>query len=210
MAFLFVLFFWDSYDSNVGAFNIVPEVSEIVLISLNSFFFSPLWFIYFYHFCSTSLILSSASIILLLVPSRVFFISFFALFIIYWLFFISSRSLLNIYFIFLILVSRLFICNSIFFSRFWIIFTMIIRNSLSGRFPISSSFVWFGGHLSCSFTCWVFSAFSSCLYCCVWGGLSVFWQFVVPLYYGVSSLLVGLDWCLVNVSWLGKLVPVFR
>ena len=28
MAFLFVFFFWDSYDSNVGAFNIVPEVSE--------------------------------------------------------------------------------------------------------------------------------------------------------------------------------------
>ena len=23
-----------------------------------------------------------------------------------------------------------------------------------------------------------FSAFSSCLYCCVWGGLSIFWQFV--------------------------------
>ena len=23
-----------------------------------------------------------------------------------------------------------------------------------------------------------FSAFSCCLYCCVWGGLSVFWQFV--------------------------------
>ena len=23
-----------------------------------------------------------------------------------------------------------------------------------------------------------FSDFSSCLYCCVWGGLSVFWQFV--------------------------------
>ena len=23
-----------------------------------------------------------------------------------------------------------------------------------------------------------FSAFSSCLYCCVWGGLSVFWQFL--------------------------------
>ena len=29
-------------------------------------------------------------------------------------------------------------------------------DSLLGRFPISSSFVWFGGHLSCSFTCWVF------------------------------------------------------
>ena len=39
MAFVFV-FFWDSYDLNVGAFNIVPEVSEVVLISFNSFFFS--------------------------------------------------------------------------------------------------------------------------------------------------------------------------
>jgi len=38
----FVFFFWDSYDSNVGAFNIVLEVSEIVLISFNSFFFFPL------------------------------------------------------------------------------------------------------------------------------------------------------------------------
>ena len=39
MVFLFVVFFWDSYDSNVGAFDIVSEVSEIVLISFNSFFF---------------------------------------------------------------------------------------------------------------------------------------------------------------------------
>ena len=50
----------------------------------------------------------------------------------------------------------LFICDSILISRFWIIFTIIIWNFLLGRFPISSSFVWFGGHLSCSFTCWVF------------------------------------------------------
>ena len=49
MVFLFVFFFWDSYDLNVGVFNIVPEVSEIVLISFNSFFFFPLCFIYFYH-----------------------------------------------------------------------------------------------------------------------------------------------------------------
>ena len=54
-----------------------------------------------------------------------------------------------------------------------------------------------------------FSAFSSCLHCCVWGGLSVLWQFVVLLYYGVSSLWVGLDKWLVKVSWLGKLVSVF-
>ena len=37
MVFLFVSFFWDSYDSNVGVFNIVPEVSQVVLISFNSF-----------------------------------------------------------------------------------------------------------------------------------------------------------------------------
>ena len=48
---------------------------------------------------------------------------------------------LNLPCIFSVLVSRLFICNSNLFSRFWIIFTVIIWNSLSGRFPISSSFV---------------------------------------------------------------------
>ena len=42
MAFLFVFFFWYSYDSNVGVFNIVPEVSEVVLISFNFFLFSSL------------------------------------------------------------------------------------------------------------------------------------------------------------------------
>ena len=45
----FVFFFWDSYNSNAGVFHIVLEVSEIVLISFNSFFFFPLWFIYFYQ-----------------------------------------------------------------------------------------------------------------------------------------------------------------
>ena len=48
MPFLFVFLFWDSYDSNIGAFNIAPEVSEIVLISFNSFFFFPLCFTYFH------------------------------------------------------------------------------------------------------------------------------------------------------------------
>ena len=38
MAFLLVFFFWDSYDSNVGAFNIVSEVSEVVLICFNYVF----------------------------------------------------------------------------------------------------------------------------------------------------------------------------
>ena len=38
MVFLFV-FFWDSYDLNVGVFSIAPKVSEVVLIYFNSFFF---------------------------------------------------------------------------------------------------------------------------------------------------------------------------
>ena len=47
--FLFIFFFWSFYDSNVGAFNIVPVVSELIFISFNSFFFTPLCFIYFRH-----------------------------------------------------------------------------------------------------------------------------------------------------------------
>ena len=73
MVFLFVFFFWDSYDLNFGAFNIVPEVPEVVLISFNSFLL-PASFIPTI-LSSTSLILSSASVILLV--------------------FVSSRSLLN-------------------------------------------------------------------------------------------------------------------
>jgi len=80
--FLFVFFFWDTYDSNVGAFNFVPEVAEVVLISFNSFFFSFFLCASFIStiLSSTSPILSSASVILLLVPSRVLLISITALF----------------------------------------------------------------------------------------------------------------------------------
>ena len=78
MVFLFFFSFWDSYDSNIEAFHIVPEVSEVVLISFNSFsFFLSASFISTI-LSSTSLILSSASIILMLVPSQVFFFSFIA------------------------------------------------------------------------------------------------------------------------------------
>ena len=35
--FHFVLFFWDPYDSNVGPLNVVPEVSETVLLLLCRF-----------------------------------------------------------------------------------------------------------------------------------------------------------------------------
>ena len=151
MAFIFVFFSWNSYDSNVKAFDIVPEVSEVVLISFNSLF--PLCFIYFHH----SIFHLSYPIFCLIYSTFASLQSVFSLLLHYSLlidsFFISSRSLLNLSCIFTILVSRLFIYNSILFSRFLIIFTIIILNSFSGRFPISSSFIWFGGHLSCSFTC---------------------------------------------------------
>ena len=133
-------------------------------LSQRSLRLSSVLLILFYFFLSASfiftilssiwLILSSASIILLFVPSRGLLISVIALFIIDWLFYISSRSLLNISCIFSILVSSLFICNSILFSRFWIIFTIIL-NSFSCRLPNSSSIVWFCGHLSHCFTCWI-------------------------------------------------------
>ena len=99
------------------------------------------------------IILSSVSVILLMVPSRVFW-SHLLHYSFLIDFFNSSRSLLNISCIFSILVSRLFICNSI---LFWILYHfIIILNSFSGRFLISSSFVWLGGHFSCFFTFWVF------------------------------------------------------
>ena len=40
--FLSLISFWDPYDANVGAFNVVPDVSETVLISF-FFLFSIPW-----------------------------------------------------------------------------------------------------------------------------------------------------------------------
>ena len=47
--FLF-LFFWDPYNLNVGAFDVVPEVSEVILSSFHSFYFMLLFRSYFHHF----------------------------------------------------------------------------------------------------------------------------------------------------------------
>ena len=76
MVFLFVFFFWGSYYSNVGAFNIVPEVSEVVLISCHSFFFFPLFhlFLPFYFIRHLPIICLCYSIVGSL--QSVFFISF--------------------------------------------------------------------------------------------------------------------------------------
>ena len=81
MAFLFVFFFWDSYDSNVGAFDIVPEAFDVFLISFNSFiFFSSLLHLFPPFYLPPHI--SSPSVILLLIPSRMLMISAIALFII--------------------------------------------------------------------------------------------------------------------------------
>ena len=48
--FLFFFFFWDPYDSSVGAFDIVLEVSETTLSYLHSFYFILHFRNYFHHF----------------------------------------------------------------------------------------------------------------------------------------------------------------
>ena len=118
--------------------------------------------------------------------------------------------MLNLSCIFSVFVSRLFVCISPFcfqdfgsfsLSLFWIFYhvgslSLPLWFDLVGIYPVP---------LPVGYFC----AFSSCLYWCVWGGLSVFWQFVVPLFFGGSSLQVGLDMWLVKVSWLEKLASVY-
>ena len=166
MVFLFVFFSWDSYNSNVGMFNIVPEVSDFFLISF-------IYLFIYFTFCFHSIFCLTYPIFCLLYSTIVSLQSVFYL--IYWvLTLISSRSLLKISCILSILVSRLFICNSILFSRFWIIFTIIILNYFqvdSLSLPLLFGLVAiFPVPLPDEY----FSAFSSCLYCCVCGGLFVF------------------------------------
>ena len=115
IAFLFLIFFWNPYNSNVGTFDIIPEISETILSSFHSFYFVLFFRSYFHHFIFQPLIHSSASDILLLIPSRVFLISVIVLFVSVCLFLNSSRSSLIDSYIF-----------SILFSRFLIIFTIII------------------------------------------------------------------------------------
>ena len=48
--FVFLFFFWNPYNSNVGAFHVVPEVSETVLDYSHSFFFILFCGSYFHSF----------------------------------------------------------------------------------------------------------------------------------------------------------------
>ena len=124
--FHFLFFIWDPYNLNVH-----------LILSQRSLRLSSVLFNLFTLFCtsevistilsSSSLIHSSASYILLLIPSRVFLISVIVLFVSVYLFFNSSRSLLIDSYIFSILL-----------SRFLIVFTIIILNSFLGicLFPL--------------------------------------------------------------------------
>ena len=109
-SFLSLFSFWDPYNVNVDAFNVIPGVSGC--LHFFSFFFQY-----------------SASVILLLIPSSVFFIS------------VCSLVLLGLWLHFL----------RLFFSEILDDFHYIILNSLSGRLPISTSFSCFTGDLSCPF-----------------------------------------------------------
>ena len=149
--FLFFFFLWGSCNSNVDVFNIVPKVSEAILNSLQSFSFILLLSSYFNHSSFSSHICSSALVILLLVPSRIFLISVIVLFISVCLFFISSMSLVTV----LTMLNASYIF-SILYSSLWSTFTIIILNSLKGRLLISSLFIWSCKFLPCSFICTVF------------------------------------------------------
>ena len=143
--FLFLFFFWDPYNSNVGVFDIVPEISETILVLCILFTLVCSSEVISTILSSTSRIHSSASDILVLIPSRVFLISVIVLFVSVSLFFKSSRSLWIYY------------CSfSILFPRFLIIFTIIILNPFSGSLSISSSIIWTSVFLVCSFLCVVF------------------------------------------------------
>ena len=50
MPFFFLFLFWDPYNSNIGAFDIVPEVSDTILSSFHCFYLILLFRSYFQHF----------------------------------------------------------------------------------------------------------------------------------------------------------------
>ena len=116
---LFLFFLWDPCNLNVGVFNVVPDVSEIVLNCFYSLFCSVA--VISTILSSSSLIHPSASVILLLIPSSVLFTSVIVLFITVCLFFSSSRPLLNISY-FLNLCLQFLIFGLSLLSLIWILF----------------------------------------------------------------------------------------
>ena len=147
--------FSDPFFSSSSSGTPIIQMLVCLMLSQRSLRLSSILFLLFSLFYSPpviSTILSSSSLIhcfasvtLLLIPSRIFYISVIVLFITVCLLFSSSRSLLNISCIF-----------SILFLTFWIIFTIVTPNSFSGRLSILSSFIWSCMFLPFSFVCNIF------------------------------------------------------
>ena len=146
-------------------FNMVPEVSETLICPLHSFYFILLFRSYFHLF-----IFQLTCLFFCFRYSAIdFFQSIFNFsncFVYVCLFLNSFRSLL--------IDCSMF---SILFSRFFIIFTIIILNSFSSSLPISSSFIQTYVFLVCSFICLLSPGFKV--------------EFFLPL---VSALLRLIQW----------------
>ena len=127
--FLFFFFLWGSCNSNVDVFNIVPKVSEAILNSLKSFSFILLLSSYFNHSSFSSHICSSALVILLLVPSRIFLISVIVLFISVYLFFISSMSLVIVFMVLIVSCTFCILFSSL--QRFFVIIILTSFRSIA-------------------------------------------------------------------------------
>ena len=131
--------FWDPYNVNVSVFNVAPEISWLSFFFFSSFFlYSVLWQ-WFPPFCPPDHLSIPLPQLFCYWFLLVYYLSLFVCF-----FFISCRSLVNISCLFSIFASILF-------PRSWIIFTIIILNSFSGRLPVSISFSCFSGILSYPF-----------------------------------------------------------
>ena len=130
-----------SYNSNASAFDIVPEVSEPILSSFHSLYFILLFISYFHYF----IFQFTALFFCFRYSALDSFLSIFNFCNCVVCMFNSFRSfLIDSYILFIL------------FSRFLIIFTIIILNYLSGSLPIFSSFIWAS---VCSLTCVVFLCF---------------------------------------------------
>jgi len=194
LSFLFHFFFQKLYNSNGDVPNVVPEVWDF-----------PHFILFSFHHSFSYLIHSSASVFCYWLPLVYFFISVIILFIVDYLVFISSRYFLNISCIFSICTAILFICASIYFAFFFggpsLLLLLWNLFQIDCLFPLH--FFGLVGFYHISSSAASFSVSSSCLIYCEWGLLSTGCKAIAPLMCGICPPWVGLDQCLVKLSWLG-------
>ena len=118
---LFSFCFWEPYNSNVGAFSVVPRVAETVLCSFLSFFFLLPRRIFWTISSSRPLNSSSAPVAVLVIHAREYLFSFILFFIMVCLFFSSCLLLWKVSFL-VFSLSYFQDFESSFLSLFWILF----------------------------------------------------------------------------------------